>query len=109
MRSLWYDIALLPLSQVSSNLHCRLLAGALLVIVSLSCCVLVVIVVGAHGWCWCVLVWSCFAHGGLFACTGKGDVAKLNFTLAALEAEDPFAKKVSLADLVALSHERMCA
>ena len=50
----------------------------------------------------------CFAHGGLFACIGKGDVAKLNFTLAALEAEDPFAKKVSLADLVALSHERMC-
>ena len=57
----------------------------------------------------CFGLGSCFAHGGLFACTGKGDVAKLNFTLAALEAEDPFAKKVSLADLVALSHERMCA
>ena len=57
--------------------------------------------------CSCLVL--CFAHGGLFACTGKGDVAKLNFTLAALEAEDPFAKKVSLADLVALSHERMCA
>ena len=100
------DIAV-PHSQASSNQHCCCLTGVFRVI---GCSVICVLVGGCP---WLALV--CFPNvfkllcpWWLFACIGKGDVAKLNFTLAALEAKDPFANKVCLAFLVVPLHERIC-
>ena len=47
------------------------------------------------------MAWFCghfvdCAHGGFCACSGRGDIAKLNFTLDALNAKDPFATRVSV-------------
>ena len=51
---------------------------------------------GAHGWRgFCGRFVDC-AHGGFCACSGRGDIAKLNFTLDALNAKDPFATRVSV-------------
>ena len=52
----------------------------------------------------------CFAaHGGFVCASDKHDVAKVEFTLAALEAEAPFAKEVSVVDFGLLAVARCVA
>ena len=65
----------------------------------LGCFVVTCFPFGAHGWLRCLLLTCGFAaHGGFVCASDKHDVAKVEFTLAALEADAPFAKEVSVVD-----------